>query len=224
MNHPLEKRLKIIFHDPSLLKRALTHRSCLNEQKGLTESNERLEFLGDAILEFLVSRFLYQQFPNAAEGKLTSLRSKLVCDHCLSKIAIKLEIGQCLLLSRGEDESGGRTNHSLLANAFEALVGAVYLDQGLPAVKQLLNDYLFPAIEEAKSRQDYKSIFQERTQKKFRITPIYQTLQASGPDHDKNFMVGVFLDKKLWGKGGAGSKQAAEQQAAKKALEKLTAF
>ncbi len=224
MNHPLEKKLKIIFHDQSLLKRALTHRSCLNEQKGSAESNERLEFLGDAILEFLVSRFLYQEFPADAEGQLTSLRSKLVCDHRLSKIATKLEIGQYLLLSRGEDESGGRTNLSLLADAFEALIGAVYLDQGLPAVEQLLNDHLFPTIEEARSRQDYKSIFQERTQEKFRITPTYQTLQASGPDHDKNFIVGVFLDKKLWGKASAGSKQAAEQQAAQKALEKLTAF
>lgn len=201
---------------------ALVHRSYLNEhpQQKLT-SNERLEFLGDAIMEFIVSEVLYQKFPNYSEGKLTSLRSKLVCDRSLSKIAKKLHLGNYLLLSRGEEESGGRKNPTLLSNTFEAVLGAIYLDQGLSAVKKFLNTHLFPTVKEAKKFKDYKSDFQEIAQKKFKITPIYKTLKETGPDHAKTFVVGVYLGKKLYGKGVGRSKQEAEQSAAKKALEKL---
>lgn len=201
---------------------AFVHRSYLNEhpQQKLT-SNERLEFLGDAIMEFIVSEVLYQKFPNYSEGKLTSLRSKLVCDRSLSKIAKKLQLGDYLLLNRGEEESGGRENPTLLSNTFEAVLGAIYLDQGLLAVKKFLNTYLFPTVKEAKKFKDYKSDFQEIAQKKFKITPIYKTLKETGPDHAKTFVVGVYLGKKLYGKGVGKSKQEAEQSAAKNALEKL---
>lgn len=219
MNHPLEKKLKIVFKNSLLLKRALTHRSYLNEHPGeKLASNERLEFLGDAVLEFLVSQFIYQQFPHYPEGKLTNLRSKLVCDRSLAKIAKRLEIGEHLLLSRGEEESGGRENLSLLANAFEALIGAIFLDQGLTAANSFLESYLFPTIEEAKNYRDYKSDFQEQAQEQFRITPTYRILKTSGPDHGKIFTVGVFLAKKPWGRGVGKSKQAAEQAAARHAL------
>lgn len=224
MNHNLEKKLKISFKNKNLLKEAFVHRSYLNEHpKEKLVSNERLEFLGDAILEFLTSRFLYQKFPHFSEGELTSLRAKLVCDRSLSKIAKKLDFGKHLLLSRGEEESGGRENPSLLSNTFEAILAAIYLDQGLGAVKKFLNDFLFPTISEAKKYKDYKSDFQEITQEKFKITPVYKTLRETGPNHAKTFVVGVYLGKKLWGRGMGKSKQEAEQEAAKGALEKIKA-
>jgi len=224
MYHKLEKKLKVSFKKEKLLIQAFVHRSYLNEHpnEGFV-SNERLEFLGDAILEFLTSHFLYQKFPNHPEGKLTNLRSKLVCTRSLSKIAKTIGLGEYLLLSRGEEESGGRKNPSLLANTFEAVLGAVYLDQGLAGAKKFLVAHLFPTIKTAKKYRDYKSDFQEISQEKFKITPAYKTLRKAGPDHAKIFTAGVYLDKKLWGRGVGKSKQEAEQQAAQKALEKVKA-
>jgi len=219
--HNLEKKLKLSFKNKKLLIKAFVHRSYLNEHPNeKLSSNERLEFLGDAVLEFLTSTFLYQKFPQFSEGKLTSLRSKLVCDHSLSKIAKKLHFGEYLLLSRGEEESEGRKNPSLLANAFEAILGAVYLDQGLTAVRNFLNIHLFPFIDEAKKYQDYKSEFQKIAQEKLKITPNYQTLKENGPDHAKIFTIGVYLNKKIWGRGVGRNKHQAEQRAAKEGLEK----
>ena len=222
MYHKLSNKLRISFKDKNLLIGAFVHRSYLNEHpEKKISSNERLEFLGDAVLELLASEFLYQKFPNLPEGKLTSLRSKLVCDYSLSKIAKKLELGNYLLLSHGEEESGGRKNPSLLSNTFEALLGAIYLDQGLSTVKKFLDIHLFSTIEEAKKHRDYKSDFQEIAQEKFKITPIYKTLKEVGPDHAKTFTLNVYLDKKLWGRGVGKSKQEAEQAAAQKAITKI---
>ena len=216
------RKLKISFKKKSLLTRAFVHRSYLNEHPNEDlVSNERLEFLGDAVLGFLTSKFLYQKFPQFAEGKLTNLRSKLVCERSLAKIGRKLDLGQRLLMSRGEEESGGRENPSLLANTFEALLGAIYLDQGLAAVKEFLNAHLFPTLKEAKKYRDYKSDFQKITQEKFEIAPTYKILKEAGPDHAKIFIVGIYLKKKPWGRGEGKSKQEAEQKAAKKALEKI---
>jgi ribonuclease-3 len=223
MYQKLEKTIKIYFQDKSLLRNAFTHRSYLNEHpEEKLVSNERLEFLGDAVLEFLVSFFLYQKFLNSPEGELTSLRSKLVCTRSLAIIAKKLEFGQYLFLSRGEEESGGRTNSTLLANTFEAVLGAIYLDQGLEQVKKFLERHLFPSLKEVKKFRDYKSEFQEKAQENFKITPVYETVRASGPDHNRIFTVAVYLDKKLWGRGVGKSKQEAEQEAAKKALKQIT--
>ncbi len=220
----LEKTLGVSFKNKNLLIQAFVHRSYLNEhpKEGFV-SNERLEFLGDAILEFLTSHFLYQKFPSFPEGELTNLRSKLVCDRSLSEIAMKLKLGDYLLLSRGEEGSGGRKNPSLLSNALEAVLAAIYLDQGLVALKKFLESHLFPTIKLAKKYRDYKSDFQEIVQEKFKITPTYKTLREAGPDHAKVFDVGVYLDKKLWGRGEGKSKQEAEQAAAKKALVKIKA-
>ena len=222
MKHPLEKKLKISFQNQKLLNQALTHRSYLNEHpKEKAVSNERLEFLGDAVLEFITSQFLYQKFPSFPEGKLTNLRSKLVCDRSLAHVAQKLTLGKYLHLSRGEEESGGRNNPSLLSDAFEALIGALYLDQNLKSVTNLLQTHLFPILEQVSQYPDFKSDFQEMAQTKFKITPDYKTLQTSGPDHKKTFTVAVFLQSKLWGRGVGKSKQEAEQKAAQQALAKI---
>jgi len=217
-----EKKLGFAFKNKNLLIEAFVHRSYLNEHPNEDLiANERLEFLGDTVLEFLTSRFLFQKFPNFSEGELTNLRSKLVCTRSLAKIAKKLDLSFYLLLSRGEEESGGRENASLLANTFEALLGAIYLDQGIDQTQDFLQLHLFPTIEKAKEYQDYKSNFQRICQEKFKITPVYKTLEESGPDHAKTFTEGVYIDKKLWGRGEGKSKQEAEQEAAKKALDKL---
>ena len=214
------RKLKISFKKKKLFVKVFIHRSYLNEHpnEGLA-SNERLEFLGDAVLEFLTSKFLYQKFPQFAEGKLTSLRSKLVCERSLAKIGRKLGLGQRLLMSRGEEKSGGREKPALLANTFEALLGAIYLDQGLTTAKKFLKAHLFPTLKEVKKYRDYKSDFQKIAQEKFEITPTYKILKETGPDHAKTFIVGVYLKKKPWGRGEGKSKQEGEQKAAKKALE-----
>jgi len=222
MYRQLEKKLKINFKNKKLLIKALTHRSYLNEHpdKNLI-SNERLEFLGDAVLEFLVSHFFYLKFPDYSEGQLTRLRSKLVCDQSLARVAQKLNLGQYLLLGRGEELSGGRKNPSLLSNTFEALLGAIYLDQGLKKAKEFVKKHLFSRIEKIKKIKDYKSDFQIISQEKFKITPTYKTLKTTGPAHNRCFSVGVFLKNKLWGRGEGKSKQEAAQKAAKQALAKV---
>lgn len=221
MFQKIKKTLKIIFNDKGLLKKAFIHRSYLNEHsKEKLVSNERLEFLGDAVLEFLVSFFLFQKFPHSPEGEMTNLRSKLVCTRSLARIAKKLNFGQYLLLSNGEEESGGRENPTLLANTFEAVLGAIFLDQGLKQAKVFLETHLFPELKEVERFRDYKSEFQEKSQESFKITPEYKTVKATGPDHKRTFTVDVYLEKKLWGRGVGKNKQEAEQAAAQKALEK----
>lgn len=216
------------FKDPKLKEAAFIHRSFLNENpKSRLTSNERLEFLGDAILSFLVSEDLYQKFPHHKEGELTSLRSALVRTESLAAMAKNLDLGKNLKLSRGEEESGGRKNPSILANTAEAFIGALHLDQGLEAVRRFLDQNLLPHLEQIIKTQAYKdakSMLQEAIQEQKQASPTYKLLRSEGPDHAKIFEVGVFLGEKLLGQGGGQSKQRAEQEAAKAALENLRKF
>lgn len=212
------------FKNLQLLEEAFTHRSYLNEnpQRNLV-SNERLEFLGDAVLSFLVSKLLFQKFPRLPEGDLTNLRSAIVCTKTLCRTAKNLNLGEKLKLSRGEETSGGRNNPSLLANTFEAFLGALYLDQGIEEAENFLKTCLFPFLSEiikSDSYKDFKSRFQEIVQEKAKISPVYKILKTIGPDHAKKFTVGVYVKEKLIGQGSGWSKQEAEQEAAKTALEK----
>jgi ribonuclease-3 len=221
----LQKTLRITFEDKDLLKTAFVHRSHLNEEKNLRVSNERLEFLGDAVLSFLTSHFLYTTYPQYPEGILTNIRSSLVKTQSLSEVAVELHLGELLLLSKGEEESGGRKNPSLLADVFEALLGAVFLDQGIAAVKKLLSTYLFPKtkqIVEEKRYIDYKSLLQEMVQEQSKVSPTYQVLRSEGPDHDKTFWVAAMVADQVVGEGKGKSKQQAEAEAAANALEKYT--
>lgn len=221
----LQQRLGIKFNEPQLLAQALVHRSYLNEAtgKGL-ESNERLEFLGDSVLSFTVSHWLHQKFPHFKEGELTNLRSSLVRTSTLAQIANQLKIGQNLLMSRGEKSAGGEKNQSLLANALEAVIGAIFLDQGTTKAKEFIKTQLSPFLDQTLSKgelKDSKSLLQEEIQEKIKETPVYKTLKEEGPDHDKIFTVGVYSQGKLLAKEKGKSKQEAEEKAAKAALEKL---
>ncbi len=213
------------FKNPDLLANALTHRSYLNEHPELTgEDNERLEFLGDAILDFIVAQWLYRRFPDLPEGRLTSIRAALVRTEKISEFANQLALGDQLRLGRGEIESGGRARQSLLADAFEAVLGALYLDQGVRAVQRLLNPLLDAEIDRIVVEQtdrDAKSSLQELTQARFGITPHYRTVNERGPDHDKWFTVEVYLKDEAIGQGEGHSKQLAAQAAAANALKEL---
>lgn len=220
----LEKLLKLKFKDISLLEQAFIHRSYLNEsRKKYLVSNERLEFLGDSILSFTVSEYLYKKFPKLPEGDLTSYRSALVCAKTLSKVARKLNLGVYLKMSKGEKEGGGMENPTLLANTVEALIGATYLDQGIKAAQNFINTFILPYLPEiikGKTFKDFKSYFQEIVQEKTKVSPIYKVLESWGPDHAKIFKIGVFVNNKLLGEGIGKSKQEAEQNAAKAGIEK----
>lgn len=220
----LEKILRIKFHNIGLLNEALTHRSYLNENKKIKRSNERLEFLGDSVLSLVASTEIFTKFPDHPEGKLTNLRSTLVRTETLAKIARDLDLGNFLFLSRGEEKEGGRDNQSLLADTFEAVLGAIYLDQGLEVAKQFLEKYLFPKIEPIAAggeKYDYKSQLQEVVQQKNKITPVYKVLKEEGPDHNKTFTVEVLAGNNSLAEGSGRSKQEAEQSAAKTALEQI---
>lgn len=215
---------QLTFKNESLLVEAFTHRSFLNEAKVKLPSNERLEFLGDAVLEILVSEYLFHRFPEYPEGKLTLLRSSIVRTETLAKAARVLKLGEKLRLSRGEEEHGGRTNESILANTYEAVIGALYLDQGLSNVKSFLEKTLIPYFEEIvanKSYRDAKSNLQEVIQEQMKITPVYKVLKEEGPDHQKRFTVGVYVGEKQIGSGGGKNKQTAEAKAAEEALINL---
>lgn len=221
----LQERLGINFNESQLLAQALVHRSYLNEAIGQgLESNERLEFLGDAVLSFVVSHWLYQKFPDYNEGQLTNLRSNLVRTTTLAQIATKLEIGQNLLMSRGEKSAGGEKNQSLLADTLEAVIGAVFLDQGVSKAEDFIKTQLDPFLNQILSKgelKDSKSLLQERIQEEIKETPVYRTLSEEGPDHAKIFAVGVYSRGKLLAKEKGSTKQEAEEKAAKAALEKL---
>jgi len=213
------------FNDKTLFENAFVHRSYLNENpKWKLGSNERLEFLGDAVLEFLTSEHLYKTYDQEPEGRLTAYRSSLVKTETLAALAKDLGFGEKLKLSKGEDDSGGRTSEYLLADTFEAFVGALYLDQGIPACREFLEETLFPKLDEivkTKAYQDYKSLFQEIAQEKVNFTPIYKVLDEWGPDHNKTFKVGVIIRGKQEGAGEGSSKQRAEVNAAEDALKCL---
>jgi len=219
----LEHNLKIKFNDPELLKNAFVHRSYLNEHPAFElKSNERLEFLGDAVLELLTSEKLYHSYPERPEGDLTNFRAAVVCTTSLAEESRRLDLGNYLYLSKGEEESGGRDREYILANTFEALLGAIYLDQGLEACRQFLEENLFYKISDivsSKKYRDAKSTFQEITQEEVGITPTYKVLGEWGPDHAKRFKMGVYLNERLVGTGEGSSKQEGEQAAAKNALE-----
>jgi len=219
----LEETLEIKFKNKKLLQQAFVHRSCLNENPGLKmDHNERLEFLGDAVLELAVTRNLFNKYPNP-EGELTTWRAALVNSKMLSKIAVKLGFNDYLMLSKGEAQDSGRARQFILANTLEALVGAIYLDQGFGAAEKFIKDKLLselPRVLEEKLYLDPKSHFQEHAQEKVGITPNYEVLKEEGPDHAKSFVVGVYLNEELVAKGKGPSKQAAQEDAAKKALKK----
>ena len=221
----LIKKLNIKFTDDELLHKVFIHRSYLNEHKGFKgEHNERLEFLGDAVLELIVTEFLYKKYPNP-EGDLTNWRSAIVNGEMLAKIAKNLSIGDFMQLSKGEEKAGGKTKNIILANAFEALIGAIYLDQGYESAKKIIYDQLLvelPKIIEDKLFIDSKSELQEHIQEKTGVTPVYKVIKESGPDHNKVFKIGVYINDKISGTGTGSSKQRAEQDAALDALSKLS--
>lgn len=210
------------FKNSKLFEEAFTHRSFLNEAKLKVSSNERLEFLGDSILSFVVSNYLYTKYPEFDEGTLTNLRSLMVKTKSLSEIARELKMGELLKLSRGEEESKGRENATLLENSFEAYIGALFLDQGMVSVVKFLESTLFPKIQELvnkKTFKDPKSLFQERIQAYKQISPVYRVTEEAGPAHAKIFKVAVYVNGKIMGIGTGKSKQIAEESAAKAALE-----
>lgn len=221
----VEDALGLGFRDRRLLLAALTHRSYLNEVADSTVGdNERLEFLGDAVVDFVVGDYLYRQLPEAPEGELTALRARLVCATALAEFARALQLGSYLRLGRGEDASGGRRRPTNLGNAFEALVGAVYLDQGMATAAALVRRFLpaaLAAILEERALKDAKSRLQELSQRRWQLTPRYETVDAQGPDHAKTFVVRVHLGEQVWGEGTGASKAAAAQAAAARALEHL---
>lgn len=217
--------LGVKFKDPSLLEMALTHRSFINEHKKQQklEHNERLEFLGDAVLQLVVTDHLYNNYAQP-EGVLTNWRSALVKTQALAQAAKDLNLAEYINLSRGEAKGSERAKLQITANAVEALIGAIYLDQGYAAAKGFIESYIIsrlPEIIKTGTWLDAKTKYQELAQEKEGITPIYEVLEESGPDHDKHFMVGVYLGDKLMGKGSGSSKQIAQQSAAANALKKL---
>lgn len=219
-----EKSVNLTFSDPQLLRQAFTHRSYLNEHRGEVEGhNERLEFLGDAVLELISTHFLYEKFPQHTEGELTAFRAALVNAVTCAEIATKLGMNDYLLLSKGESKDQGRARGILLANAFEALIGAIYIDQGYDAAKAFIFEHLFPKMDEIikkKLWRDAKSALQEKLQEHESLTPYYAVIRETGPDHDKEFVVGVYAKDALVAQGSGKSKQEAEQAAAHAALEK----
>jgi ribonuclease-3 len=220
----LETVLNIQIHNHDLFTQALTHRSYLNEDKNFKQSNERLEFLGDSVLSLLTSNEIFKRFPDLPEGKLTYLRSTLVRTETLAKVSQELKLGDYLFLSRGEEKEGGRNNPSLLANTFEAILGAIYLDQGIDTADKFLQQHLFPHIinfTNTAERYDYKSLLQEVIQEKNRVTPVYKVVKEEGPDHSKIFTVDVLAGNKILSRGQGKSKQEAEQASAKLALNEI---
>ena len=219
-----QKSIGITFVDSALLTQAFVHRSYINENRnsGLSH-NERLEFLGDAVLELAITDFLYKKYTNKAEGELTAYRSALVNADTCASIATKLGMGSFLLLSKGESKDTGRARQYILANALEALIGAIYLDQGLKSAEKFIEENFTGMIDKIiseGSHVDSKSLFQEKAQEFDGITPSYKTVKESGPDHQRKFTVGVYLGKDLLATGEGESKQDAEQNAAREALSK----
>lgn len=220
----LTSTLKLNFKNPKQLKNAFIHRSYLNENKDYSgDSNERLEFLGDSILSIVVSDFLFKKLPKSPEGELTQIRASLVRTETLAEIARGLDLGQYLFLSKGEEESGGRINNSILANTFESLVGAIYLDMGLDKATSFIEKQILANWETLSTSavSDNKSKLQEVLQRKYHQSPTYKLIDTWGPDHDRNFKIGVYLDTMHLGEGVGKNKQTAAQNAAGDALGKI---
>ncbi len=217
----LQNKIKYRFRDPALLKKALTHSSYVNEH-GMSHAdcNERLEFLGDAVLELSAIRVLFDSYPSETEGSLSRLRSRLVCRAALAEVARQLGLGSHLLLGKGEESTGGRDRESILENTVEALIGAIYLDSGFANAKEFVERFVTNDIEHRKFFFDSKTILQEQLQQKGNHQLEYRLAGEEGPDHDKRFTVEVMIDGIVCGSGSGRSKQAAEQQAAYQALIK----
>ena len=218
----LQKNLGIKFKNENLLKQVFVHRSYLNENPAFELGhNERLEFLGDAVLELIVTDYLYKNYPDLAEGEMTNLRAALVNAIMLSKISDKLNFNNFLLLSRGEAKEIGKGRQYILANTFEAFIGALYLDRDYSEARDFIYKNLIPELNdiiEKKLWRDAKSLFQEAAQERAGITPTYEVLSESGPDHAKKFIIGVYLEKEMVAKGEGSSKNEAQQKAAENAL------
>jgi len=221
----LQKRLEIEFENLALLDESLTHSSFVNERENKTgRDNEGLEFLGDAVLGMVVSHHLYTLFPSYPPGEYSTLKAALVNKSTLARYAREISLGKYLKLGRGEEKSDGRERDSLLADALEAIIGAVFLDQGLDAARKFILDFVTPSVEELgqqKERRDPKSLLQNITQERFKILPKYRVVSETGPDHRRKFEVELLIKGDVYGKGRGGSKKTAEQTAAKEALRKL---
>ncbi|MBI2635212.1 MAG: ribonuclease III [Parcubacteria group bacterium] len=219
----LQKNLGIKFKNENLLKQAFIHRSYLNENPAFSLGhNERLEFLGDAVLELIVTDYLYKNYPDLAEGEMTSLRAALVNSQMLLQISDRLGFNDYLYLSKGEAKEINRGRQYILANTFEAFIGALYLDQGYESAEKFILKNLIPELKnviEKKLWRDAKSLFQEAAQERVGITPTYEVLETTGPDHAKKFIIGVYLEKELVASGEGASKSEAQQQAAENALK-----
>lgn len=216
----LAKKLKIKINNLHIFNQALIHSSYAHEQKDSIGYNEKLEFLGDAVLTLVTSEYLYQKFPQANEGSLSKLRARIVSEPVLSKSASELAIGQYLLLGRGEESTGGRDRDSILANTFEAIIGAIYLDSGLDEAYKFIIEHMENEMN-ACNISDYKSQLQEYTQVKIKKTPIYRVVDEIGPEHEKIFDVELLIDNVICGRGKGKSKKQAEQLAAQMALAKI---
>lgn len=220
----LEEMFSVTFQNKDILKQAFTHSSYVNEhQKEHLQDNERLEFLGDAVLELLVSDYLYHKYVQLPEGELTKLRARIVCEESLSKFALQLNLHEFILLGKGEEQSGGRTRQSLLADVFEAFLGAMYIDQGIQAVRQFLEKFIFLHLTDdvLLHVMDYKTALQEFIQEKLKTTLVYEIISEKGPSHAKQFEAQVVVDGTRKATGVGKTKKEAEQKAAKKMYEQL---
>ncbi len=213
-----EKKIGVDFNDKDLLEQAFTHRSYLNENQDIRHGhNERLEFLGDAVMELVITDYLFKKFPDVSEGELTAYRSALVRTETISHAALELGAGDFLLLSKGEARDGGKARDYILANTFESIIGAIYLDHGYATAEIFISSTLYPRIEDIVkngSWKDPKSFIQEKAQEEFSVTPEYRVHSELGPDHDKNFVVGIYFGEELVAVGEGKSKQQAQQEAA----------
>lgn len=216
--------LKYHYQNEALLEEALTHSSYANEHRGrLVKDNERLEFLGDAILDLIISEYLFKKFSHMPEGDMSKLRASIVCEGSLAKMAHQMQIGQYILLGKGEELTGGRERASILADAFEAITGSLFIDGGFECARQFIQDTLVQAVEQTASIEtlykDYKTLLQEAVQKRSASPIHYEVVGEEGPDHDKHFYVEVFHEERSLGCGIGKSKKEAEQDAAQKALK-----
>ncbi len=222
----METRIRYQFTEPNRLKEALTHSSYANEhrEKGLV-CNERLEFLGDSVLSIVISDYIYRRFLDLDEGDLTKIRASIVCEDSLAIAAKKIDLGRALYLGKGEEHTGGRKRKSILADAFEAVIGAIYLDGGIEEARKFIRETLASIIEDGiqgRLNRDYKTEFQEYAQRNGEVAIRYEIIDQTGPDHCKEFEAAVFVDENLCGQGIGSSKKEAEQEAAQDALEKLS--
>lgn len=219
----LEEMIGVTFADKDLLRKAFTHKSYLNEHRNENiDDNERLEFLGDAVLELAATRHLFTNYPEQSEGDMTAYRSALVKGEHLAEVALELDLGNYLYLSNGEERSGGRSKSYILANTVEALIGAIYLEQGNQKAEEFIKKFILKKLDDIIAHGlhiDAKSRFQEIAQEKEEETPHYELIEESGPDHDKTFIMGAYIGEELIAKGSGSSKQKAEDDAAKNALK-----